>query len=361
MINIHFISNLESIYTRNFIRFIGENFESSENVIFVYHPNLSNRIKEEYSVYRNVKIYNNFLLLAIRKYLNILKADKIIIHQLNIPQLMAFWLFFYPAIFNKLLWVIWGSDLYDYQLQSKKLKSRLIEICRKSFIKRVKYISSYIYGDFKLCQQVYNTKAKYFKSWYPYTVNDKVKSMPLIKKKFNSRINVMLGNSGDPSNNYFNLVDKIEKFKDENIMFHFMLSYGAKEDFISELKSYAESKLNNKFAFITKSLDFEDYIDFINSIDICIFNHNRQQGLGNINLLLCLGKKIFIRSVTTPFEHYASSGIKIFDTDSIESFSFVEFCQFEEKHRVLNKEKILVELDIKTIKKDWLKILYDNW
>ena len=44
----------------------------------------------------------------------------------------------------------------------------------------------------------------------------------------------------------------------------------------------------------------KDYIQFLNQIDIAVFNHNRQQAMGTIRSLLGMGKKpvwhqIFLR------------------------------------------------------------------
>lgn len=46
---------------------------------------------------------------------------------------------------------------------------------------------------------------------------------------------------------------------------------------------------------IVDFMDFNEYINFLSTIDIAIFNHKRQQGMGNIITLLGMGKKyIFV-------------------------------------------------------------------
>ncbi|WP_181881452.1 hypothetical protein [Helicobacter sp. MIT 99-5507] len=42
-------------------------------------------------------------------------------------------------------------------------------------------------------------------------------------------------------------------------------------------------------------MQFDEYIAFLNNIDIAIFKQNRQQAMGNIFVLLALGKKSIFR------------------------------------------------------------------
>ena len=43
------------------------------------------------------------------------------------------------------------------------------------------------------------------------------------------------------------------------------------------------------------SLPLSDYLKILGKIDIAIFNHERQQAVGNITSLLGLGKKVYIK------------------------------------------------------------------
>ena len=55
----------------------------------------------------------------------------------------------------------------------------------------------------------------------------------------------------------------------------------------------------------------------MDSVDVAIMNHKRQQGLGNIAILLRLGKKIYMRRETSTFQHYTDLGVKVFDIADI--------------------------------------------
>ena len=57
---------------------------------------------------------------------------------------------------------------------------------------------------------------------------------------------------------------------------------------------------------------------FLGRIDIAIFNHRRQQGMGNIITLLGLGKKVYVRTDTTTWDALRHLAITVFDVDAID-------------------------------------------
>jgi dTDP-N-acetylfucosamine:lipid II N-acetylfucosaminyltransferase len=356
--NIHLITG-GNVYSSNYIRFVKENFNESDNLFFVYKA--SENVDLYFTSYQNIKYYRRILPFIIQNYFKILKADKIIVHQLNIPLIMSFWLLCYPFVFKKLMWVIWGSDLYDYYAAYSGIKAKMIELVRRVFIKRIRYISSYIYGDYLLCKELYKTNAKYFKSWYPYTINKKVLDCSEKIYNLNNTLKIMVGNSADPSNRHIDALNKLLPFKDENIQIYLFLSYGGTLEYINQLKKEAYALFENKVVFVTDYMNFDKYIEIVNDMDICIFNHNRQQGLGNIDLLLCLKKKIFIRSTTTPFDHYSRMGVQLFDTDTINTLDFEKLRDVSYEKLVQNKDYLLQEISIDNIHKGWDKILNGSW
>jgi hypothetical protein len=61
-------------------------------------------------------------------------------------------------------------------------------------------------------------------------------------------------------------------------------------------------------------MGFEEYTAYLSDIDLAIFNHKRQQAMGNIIGLLSLGKKVFIRSDISPWPYFKGKGFELFDT-----------------------------------------------
>ncbi|WP_083234102.1 TDP-N-acetylfucosamine:lipid II N-acetylfucosaminyltransferase [Candidatus Marithrix sp. Canyon 246] len=71
------------------------------------------------------------------------------------------------------------------------------------------------------------------------------------------------------------------------------LSYGdPKGVYIKEVISTGTKIFGDKFIPMTEFMDFDKYLNFLGSINITIFNHNRQQAMGNTITLLGFGKKV---------------------------------------------------------------------
>lgn len=131
------------------------------------------------------------------------------------------------------------------------------------------------------------------------------------------KINIQIGNSADPSNNHIEILDKLLLFKDKNIRIYAPLSYGDKAH-AKKVISKGKELFGDKFIALTGFIPFEEYLQFLGSIDIAIFNHKRQQAMGNTITLLGLGKTVFIRSDTTQWQLFKDKNIEVLNTLSFE-------------------------------------------
>lgn len=355
---IHYITGGD-IYSYNYINFIGKYFDASKNKFFVYK---SKNYKEQYTTdYPNIEYFNSQIKFSIKKFWDIFNAEKIILHQFNKPMVVLFWIFFHPFIYKKLIWVIWGSDLYDCFESRQSIKEKAIEVIRRFFIHRIRYIACYVEGDYLLCKQVYGTKAKYFKSCYPYTIDENVlKLVNYDRTNINTKV-ILIGNSADPGNNHLDILNRLAKFKDNDLKLLLILAYGGTKDYVEQIVSHAKSIFGDKVEALTSYLGFEEYMKLLNKTDICIFNHNRQQGLGTANLMLAIKKKVYLKSAITPFKYYNDLGIKVYDTDSIISSSYDDLIFSTEAELEKNRALIIEDTDIDRTINYWKTIIEKKW
>ncbi|MGE6180685.1 hypothetical protein, partial [Aeromonas salmonicida] len=75
------------------------------------------------------------------------QAEKIMLHGLFDYKTITL-LFFMPWLLKKCYWVIWGGDLYCYQLNEKSWGCRVKEFLRKKVIKKIGHLVTYIKGDY---------------------------------------------------------------------------------------------------------------------------------------------------------------------------------------------------------------------
>jgi len=257
-----------------------------------------------FSIIPNIKLF--FL---------IRKSEKVIVHSLASPFLL-FYIILFPKIGKKIYWVIWGKDLYFYRMLKKPMiHHNIYEFLR---VKAIKYISNIVTsntGDYELARSWYGTNAT-LHSCFMYPTNLYKNNKANLGKTDNAKINILLGNSADPSNNHIQVLQSLKKYKDKNINIVSPLSYGS-TTYAKAVSEYGTKTFGDKFQPIMSLLPYNEYLELLNSIDIGIFAHKRQQAMGNIISLLGAGKKVYIRSDITTWDYLCGMGIVLYDISNL--------------------------------------------
>ena len=296
-------------FTKEFIEFINNNFNKEEHYFLV----INNKNKYNVLEQNNVKVVEeNFNGM---KYIKrgIRESDKTILHGIFSRKLILL-LYFNQNLVKKCFWVIWGGDLYQYERRNSTFKLFIIEMMKKSIIKKLKGIVSQIQGEYELAKKYYNTKAKFYYS-FMYLSNTFKETCDKVMNYSDNYLNIMVGNSADPSNNHIEVFLKLKKYKDKNIKVICPLSYGDTLYRDTVIKNGIDI-LGEKFVYIDKFIPFEKYLETLNCIDIAIFNHKRQQAVGNITTLLGLGKTVYIRDDITTWQFCLEYNLKVYSTNN---------------------------------------------
>jgi hypothetical protein len=237
------------------------------------------------------------------------KADRIVLH--GDPLLHFFMLF--PFFIKKTSWLIYGQELYSL---NKETGTR--SLIKKFVLSRVKNHITHIKGDSDLANSLLNSKAKFIYS--PMYLSNVVVTSQFQPTKVSekSKLTLMVGNSTDPTNNHRAIFEKILK-RNDIAMIYCPLSYGMYEDYKNEIKALGHELFGNKFVPIEKFMSFEEYKTFLTSIDVVIFNHNRQEAMGVTLTLLSLGKIIYVNPDTTSYESLTRRGCQIYDIALIDN------------------------------------------
>jgi hypothetical protein len=111
------------------------------------------------------------------------------------------------------------------------------------------------------------------------------------------------------------VLDKLETYKQEDIKIYAPLSYG-NPDHAKRVIQEGKKRFGDKFIPLTEMIPFQEYIEFLGLIDIAIFNHKRQQAMGNTITLLGLGKKVYMRTDVTQWQFFQSHGMVVFDIET---------------------------------------------
>lgn len=352
---VHAIIN--SPITNPFIDLINQNFNPKDHNFFVIRGlNMGvSKVTEAQNVLiiSNIKnIHNGF-----RLFWNILISKKVFIHGLFTPYLVTI-LFLQPWVLKKCSWVIWGGDLYSHTEEKLTIKSKIIEFMLSSVIRNMGSIVTSIKGDYELAKIWYNAKGQRINTCYPYYPSglrtekiDKILSkVEQGNIKHSNSINVLIGNSAFDTNKHFEIISLLEKFRNENIVIYALLSYGDKI-YAEKVRERGKSIFGDKFICVTEYMPYEEFVLFFNKMSIIIFNHERQQGKGNLFLALYLRKKVYMNNKSTLWDYFiedlklvVDKTIKIKD-ESFPEFSTVDNLIVDENrhiiHNVLQEDRII--------------------
>ncbi len=321
-----------------FIELIKENFDFDQHE-FLLHSGMGKAPD-----YPNVKVYERKIIERLKFYIVALlkmhRADKIILHGLFDIKLV-FILFFTPWLLKRCYWVVWGGDLYVYKLggNNKNWKGR--EFFRRPVIKNMGHLVTYILGDVELAREWYGAKGKYHEC-IMYSSN-LYKSYEIQDKQGETK-NILVGNSADPSNNHLETLEKLLPFKEQDIAIYCPLSYGDQK-YAEKVIKQGKEWFGEKFKPLTEFMCFEEYLTLLGAIDIAIFNHRRQQAMGNTITLLGLEKTVYMRSGTTQWQFFKEKEIAVGDIEAINSLGVLNVNGNKEKiKQYFSKENFINQL-----------------
>jgi len=256
-------------------------------------------------------------------------AKKIILHGLFDPKIVKL-LALQPWLLKKCYWVMWGGDLYHYKFRERNKHEDRHERIRAFVIKRLGHLVTYIKGDYELAQKWYGATGQYHEClMYPSNLYKE----PPPPSESDPYLNLLVGNSADPSNNHLKVFEDLKPLMHERVRIYCPLSYG-ESDYAALIASTGKHLFGEQFIALVDFMPIKKYMELLGKIDIAIFAHERQQGMGNAISLLGLGKKVYMHSDITPWQLFTSLGICIFDVNKIEITS-------EKKQNLSNNKKII--------------------
>lgn len=292
-------------------------------------------------------------------------GDKLFVHGFYYRQII-FYLYRNIKKLRKgqLVLICWGGDIYDARALLAEgglhLRTRLTEFLKKRVIKSCNVFMTFACADIEILENYYGANGKQFDCLYPSNAHVEFLDNLKLQKKESSVCRVLLGNSATRSNQHMQALKILERFAGENIEIICPLSYGDR-DYADEVISYGKKLFDSKFIPILNYMNVEEYSNLLNSIQVAVFNHNRQQGTGNIEIISYLEKKIYLRSDTTTWKHYVERDqCKFFDVSSIDNMSFSQFQHIDNSDAQFNVDYFGKIWDINYVKSLWDDVMSYN-
>jgi hypothetical protein len=209
---------------------------------------------------------------------------------------------------------------------------------------------THLKGDYELAQKWYGAKGTYYYSFmYPSNLYKEYDLKNVEKEPGKTYIQV--GNSACETNEHIAVFEKLSKYKNAHIEILCPLSYSGKEEYIKQvIEAGYKIFSKDKFSPITDFMPFDKYLELLAKVDVAIFNHKRQRGLGNITTLLGLGKKVYIREEITTWKFCIDHDLKVYSANG--NYDDL-FDKIDSKDKQKNIKIIKNEFSEKKLVEDW--------
>lgn len=280
-----------------------------------------------------------------------LDADKIIVTGIFGVEK---YLFFLPkSILNKIYLQFWGGDFYAYRNVKKISKTNLKKMMMHYCIKKCAGIINLINGEYEELSKIFPNNTKHYIGIMPADPR-RIENFEVYLAENKKTKRIIIGNSATKENYHIEVFEMLEHLKDENIEIVSPISYGNME-YAKQVEKVGKKIFGEKFIPIKEFMRTEEYLKFLSTCSVGIFNNDRQQAMGNINRLLKLGKKVYLRKGTSMYNDYQKYGIKIFDVEELKGISYKELYEFDFNKGKDNYQKMLKRDE--DYNNDWKKIL----
>lgn len=250
---------------------------------------------------------------------------------------------------EKIVWVVWGQDLYSNGVKPKITATYLANEA-VHFVKKV--LKGTYYRTFKKKRQVSNKVSKFHCVGIGYLYDEKqirkrfgkavkVQYLPVSgivdietkQKKREEHLNtkhevnhVLVGHSGYHFLEHEKYLLKLSAYKDKPIHIHMVLCYGADEERICQLRELAHSIFGEeKCTIMTELKPVAEYMDYLSKMDVAIFPFKHQSALGNTISMAFMGVKLYFDPRGVLSKGFKTCGVTTYDCRKIGKISFEDF------------------------------------
>lgn len=307
-------------FTYGFIEFTLVSFHDV-NVRFVVYGDDGAQGYEPYVDERVVPVPSSKAVFRDEKSLKLLReADVVILNWVNMSMLPSMWHYL-----PKTHLLFWGGDFSPYvpgkrQGLPQHLKRRLLA----ASIRRARGVVGIVRSDLEKIASVGGRAGTENVCEIAYLPSRDSAGFAPSSKRRSPTVNVLLGNSATPTNRHQSAIEALSRFAAKDVRVYAPLSYGD-DDYRAKVIERGRGAFGDKFAPVTGFMERAEYIDFLSKMDVGVFNYDRQQGLGNIYLLLRMGTKVYLSSDSSMLADLRADGAAVSCFEDVGHESFEDF------------------------------------
>ena len=239
------------------------------------------------------------------------RNTKLIIHG-NFDPKVWLMLLFHPLT-ARASCVFWGADIYRYQLPKLTFKQQIIKWIHRLLCRRYESVVCLNKGDAGFVEK-YLKRRDALVIPYPLeqTYLDHLKNTDECESTTVAKpLTFLVGNSAAQSNNHFEMFEQLKHLANENIRVVCTLNYAGKLDYIKQVVRAGNDIFGDKFIAYQDMLTKQQHAKLLSYVDICVFGHDRQQGLFVVYAMFALNKPVFMKSKVSSFSYLTEMGFKL--------------------------------------------------
>lgn len=255
-----------------------------------------------------------------------------------------------------IIWKAWGFDIYTSpHVYASFIRLQLYKpLTKKAIRKKASYYLREVHGylhylkrlniihkaisriDFFSgvlhCEYDLMSRLEYFKAGEVYLPYISLKENTL--HTTNNHDNILIGNSNDPSNNHLDAFNYLKFVNIGDRKIYCPLSYGGTDIYREKVIEAGKQYWGDNFIPLIELLPEQEYMKIIDSCEIAIFYHERQQAIGNITHVLRNGCSVYLSPTSINYKELSNIGFKVFDiTQDLESL-----LTLNDREKINNKE-----------------------
>lgn len=200
-----------------------------------------------------------------------------------------------------------------------KYKERRIQrLSIKSLYKKIHFYSTVVPTEIQLFNKIPGLNAN-FLSYKIGFLENPFKNVDEIEQLGEA---VWIGNSYTFSNNHLDVFYQLKELNvDKEIIVP--LSYGLNTVEHPELITIGKEFFGDKFIPIINYMPFDEYNKLLKKSNIAIFNHIRQQAVGNVIMMLWQGTKVFMSELSPVYVYFKSMKFVLFSIENELTFNSI--------------------------------------
>ena len=307
------------IFSDSFIKFINSNekLKASDSIFILNSDN--NSYSDNQNIFCTKDLEHNEA-----DYINFLSnyVEIIFIHFLDIWTILKL----SKESRQKIIWRTWGNDLYKTISYSPSLKLKLRHIAERFLwtIKGRKIVNQFKFigissseCDLLILKRMHiSTKSHVLP--YPVISNNLTPLQP--DNHINKKIRVMIGHSSNSSLHHIKWIKCFSRFPDQFSLF-VPLAYG-RENYKNKVVNYLNSISQIEYVLLENKTSIDEYTQMLNNVDIAVFDCKNQMALGNIIILLGLGKTVYLNKQSVVLKTLLNKNISVGSTNELRGCNF---------------------------------------